>query len=72
MSSSVQVNVNDVRRVYELLDKLRNLFHQPLYYRDPNVVERFADENYSEIMDLYYKTVWEWLPEDVRRSIEEG
>lgn len=71
MKRSVRVDVEEARRVFDLLGKLNSLFHQPLSYRDPEVVERFADDNYPEIKDLYYRVVWEWLPEDERQKIED-
>ena len=59
----------EVRRVYELLEKLQELFHQPLYYEDPGRVRKFAEANYGEIRELYYNVVWEWLPEDLRKEL---
>jgi len=46
--------------------------HQPMHYKDPEYVEAFAINNYPELKDLYYDIVWNWLPEEVRRDIEDG
>jgi hypothetical protein len=62
--------VDDARRVFDLLEKLNSLFHQPLGYRDIEIVQRFAEQNYQEIKDLYYRVVWEWLPEELRQEID--
>jgi hypothetical protein len=51
---------------------VNSLFHQPLHYEDPQVVERFAQDNYPEISELYYKIVWKWLPPDVQEEIMES
>ena len=72
MSRDTRVSVSEIRRLYDLLAEVQDLFHQPLYYEDPGRVQRFADEYYGEIHDLYYNVVWEWLPEEERRKIEEG
>jgi len=72
MSEKINVSVDEVRRVFDLLDKVNSLCHQPKKYEDPNVVKAFAEANYKEVSDLYYNVVWEWLPEPVKTEIEEG
>jgi hypothetical protein len=68
---SIQVPLSEARRIFDLLEKIHHLMHQPMYYKDPMMVEKFADDNYVEIKHLYYKIVWNWLPVDVQREIEE-
>lgn len=70
MARSVEVPVEEVLRVFRFLEKAQSLLHQPLRYRDPVEVERFAVENYDELKDLYYRVVWDWLPEDCRAEVE--
>ncbi|WP_137939572.1 hypothetical protein [Chitinivorax sp. B] len=70
MSRTIEVDLSEVRRVFDLFEKINGLFHQPMRYRDVDLVAKFADENYSEIKDLYYKVVWGWLPEDVKNEID--
>ena len=67
----VEIDVEEVKRVFRLLEDLHDLVHQPLNYRDTNQVEIFADRHYLEVKDLYYKVVWNWLPEEVQRQITE-
>lgn len=72
MDRKVEVPLDDLLRIFRLLELTNALFHQPLRYRDEEQVERFASENYKEIHSLYYDVVWKWLPEDVQQEIEEG
>jgi hypothetical protein len=72
MDQKIDVSVAEVRRVFELLDKVNSLFHQPMNYADSEVVKAFARANYKEISDLYYNVVWDWLPDAVKSEIEDG
>ena len=68
MSTHVTVELDEVKRVYLLIEKLHEFFHQPMNYEN---TEAFAGKNYQEIKELYYNVVWGWLPDDVKRDIEE-
>jgi len=70
MTTYIQVDLAEVRRVFDLLEKLHDLMHQPIRYRELREVEKFANENYPEISDLYYKIVWNWLPDSDKSEIE--
>ncbi|ADZ92704.1 hypothetical protein [Marinomonas mediterranea] len=72
MDLKVDVSVDEVKRVFDLLEKLNSLFHQPMKYEDSELVIAFAEANYKEISTLYYNVVWEWLPESVKAEIEDG
>jgi hypothetical protein len=67
----IQVDLEEVKRVFGLLEELHDFVHQPLKYRDAAQVEAFVDAYYPEIKDLYYQVVWNWLPQDVQREITE-
>jgi hypothetical protein len=67
----IEITLDEAKRVFRFLEKMHHLLHQPLYYRDPKTVERFASDNYVEAKELYYKVVWDWLPDDVRKEIED-
>ncbi|RLC18188.1 MAG: hypothetical protein DRI57_08785 [Deltaproteobacteria bacterium] len=64
-----KVKTNEIIRVYRLLEALNDFFHQPLNFEDKETVMRFAQKNYPEIRELYYDTIWEWLPENIRDKI---
>ena len=71
MTRKIEVKVDEIRRVFSLLEDINGLFHQPMKYQDMEYVSQFAEKKYPEIKELYYKTVWDWLPEDIQEEIEE-
>lgn len=70
MDRQINISSAEAKRVFDLLEKVNDLFHQPMKYKDSGVVESFVDVNYQEIKSLYYKVVWNWLPEDLQSEIE--
>jgi hypothetical protein len=72
MTVKVQVELEEVMRVFRFLEKAHELMHQPMTYRAPGQVIRFIDENYPEVRALYYEVVWGWIPERTRADIEDG
>lgn len=67
-----KIETDEIIRVYRLLEALNDFFHQPLNFENKETVMRFAQKNYPEIRELYYDTIWEWLPEDVRNKITDA
>ncbi|QTA84327.1 hypothetical protein [Desulfonema magnum] len=65
----IKFETEEIIRVYRLLEALNDFFHQPLNFEDKDAVMRFAQKNYPEIRELYYDTIWERLPEDIRDKI---
>jgi ethanolamine utilization cobalamin adenosyltransferase len=53
----IQVPLDELLNIYDLLEELNELFHQPLNYEDQEHVCKFADKNYQRIHELYYNTV---------------
>lgn len=72
MDTQIQISLEEALRVFRFLEKAHELMHQPLTYKDPQQVERFVEGNFAEVHELYYRIVWNWLPEKVRGEIEEG
>ncbi|QTA87034.1 hypothetical protein [Desulfonema magnum] len=68
----IKIETEEIVRVYRLLEALNDFFHQPLNFEDKDTVMRFAQKNYPEIRELYYDTIWEWLPEDIREKIRDS
>ena len=66
MTKNIEVPLDEVQRVYEMLEKLNGFFHQPLNFEEPKATYKWALDHYDTIHDLYYNVVWNWLPEDVR------
>jgi hypothetical protein len=71
MDTHIKVSLQEVRRVFDFLEKANKLMHQPMAFKDPQQVEKFVDDNYREVWDLYYHVVWNWLPDEVQKEIEE-
>jgi hypothetical protein len=72
MATELQIPLDEVIRVFRFLEKAHDLMHQPITYQDLRQVEDFVNANYSELRELYYRVVWNWLPENVRTDIEDG
>lgn len=72
MSDRIEVDAEEVLRVFRFLEDVHDLMHQPMYYRDPERIERFVQDNYAEVKHLYYRVVWNWLPEHSRREIRDS
>jgi hypothetical protein len=71
MDEHIKVPLEEARRVFDFLEKAHELMHQPMSYRDPRRVEKFVEDNYAEARELYYRIVWNWLPDWVRDEIGE-
>ena len=59
MSNKIEIDLDEARRAFRLLGKIQDLFHQPTKVSDPEIVAKFATDNYPEIKELYYNVVWE-------------
>lgn len=68
---TVKVPLSELLEVYDLLERLNQLLHQPMHLEDPQLIEQFADHNYPIVRRLYYDVVWNWLPPDVQNELEE-
>ena len=68
----IQVDLDEVKRLFLLLEELHDFLHQPEYYKDVDSVQEFlAGGTYEELRKMYYDVVWNWLPETVQKEIEE-
>ncbi|WP_417683389.1 hypothetical protein [Pseudidiomarina aquimaris] len=69
MLRNIEVKLDEVKRVYKMMEQLHDLLHQPEKYRNRDVMESFVQEHYAELSELYYEIVWEWLPQDIQDEI---
>lgn len=69
-NNKLEIKTDEAVRIFKLLEDMNDLFHQPMKYKNAEVVEQFSLENYDEIKDLYYNVVWNWLPLEIRNKIE--
>ncbi len=65
MAEKIAVDTDEVKRVFLLMEKVNEFFHQPENFED---VGEFANSNYKEIREVYYEIIWNWLPEDLKRE----
>jgi hypothetical protein len=66
MNKKIEVDLNEVKRVYKLMEEINDFFHQPMNFKN---VEKFAKEKYKEINSVYYDVIWGWLPKDIQNEI---
>ena len=72
MSAKIQVDLDEVKQLFCLLEKLHDFLHQPRHYGDEVIVAKLLKSNiYEELRGMYYDVVWNWLPPDVQREIED-
>lgn len=64
-----QINQDEILRLFLLIERIHELLHQPDNYTLENF-HKFSEENYSEIHEAYYKTIWNWLSEENQKIIE--
>jgi len=70
MKEELNINLKDARRIFDLLENMNEFFHQEMNYNDSKKTMDFADKNYQEIRELYYRVIWHWLPPEVQKEIE--
>lgn len=68
MSEDIVIKVEDLKRVFILMEKINEFFHQPMNFQN---VEIFAKENYKEINHLYYRVLYDLLPPALKAEIDE-
>ena len=69
MKEKITFTLDEVLKIFNLIENTNELFHQPMRYKDTEIVEKFAKENYPTISELYYKTLWDKLPEEIQKKI---
>jgi hypothetical protein len=64
------VQLDEVKRLFLLLEEFNDFFHSPSHYRNQDEVIRFVEGGaYDRIQEAYYRIVWKWLPPDVQEEI---
>ena len=68
MPEKAEVDLSDVKKLYSLMEKLNEFFHQPDHYQDAGTVYKFMEGGaYKEIAHAYYHILWNWLPQERAR-----
>lgn len=60
---------NDILKLYLLLDKLNEIFHDPERASNQKIINRFIKNYYPTIHKLYYETIWNALSIMQRKEI---
>ncbi|WP_039942018.1 hypothetical protein [Leptospira alexanderi] len=68
----MEISLDKVKRVFKFLENVHDWMHQPLFYQNPELIEKFANENYKKAKELYYNVVWNWLPKETQKEIKEN
>lgn len=69
--SDIKVDLEEARQVFILLERLQDFMHQPMNYDSQEKIEAFVASLYPDVSDAYYEKVWNWLPMEVQREMEE-
>ena len=57
--------------MFLFLEDLNAFFHQPMHYEELGQVEQYIDEMYPNLHRMFYDVIWNWLPPDVQKEIED-
>lgn len=69
MTNKVEVKLDELKRVFNIVEEVHDLLHQPEKYKDTDVMDSFVQEHYAELHAVYYDILWNWLPQDVQTEI---
>ena len=70
MSRTIQVELEEAKEVFVLLEEMNAFLHQPMHFDDSPQVAEFAARIYPDLRRVFYDVVWKWLPPDVQQEIE--
>lgn len=70
----VTVNLDDLMRVYRIVEDLHHFFHQPDHNSDLTSLKKYLGNRKSGgchmLHECYYKVLWSMLTMDIRDDIE--
>ena len=71
----VEVDLDEIIELFLIIERLQQFFHQPLHYETLVQLNSFLGDRYSgayaEMHQAYYEILWNWLPPDIQRQIED-
>ncbi|MEM6736428.1 MAG: hypothetical protein AAGC64_10060 [Bacteroidota bacterium] len=62
-----EIDNKKIVELYKLLEKLNDFFHNESNFT-PEKTKAFALDNYKDINEAYYHTLWEILPEGEKKN----
>lgn len=72
MSDEITVKLEDVKALFEFLERLNAIYHSEEKLRDEDLTEKFwLHGGYTDLHRLYYEVVWNWLPAAEQKQIED-
>jgi hypothetical protein len=70
MGAKIEIDLDEVRKVFELIEQLQSFLHQPMNFHDHNV-HRFVAQIYPDLHEVYCDAAWNWLSPEVQKFYEE-
>src|ERR1044072_3928466 len=71
-NESIQVPLQQVKEVFLFLEELNSFLHDPQKYRNAEALVQFVEHGmYRKLHETYYHTVWNWLPKQTQREMED-
>ena len=71
MSEKVEIKLTELRKLFEFLEQANSFLHQPMNYESSASTRKWVAEHYPTLQELYYGTVWNWLPKEVQTEYEQ-
>jgi len=72
MERKIEINLDEALQAFLLTEELVKLLHQPGNYNSVSLEDFAIKQNgYKRLADLYYNVLWNWLPDDVKQSLED-
>jgi len=65
----IEISRSDLIRLTKFIEESNKLFHQQMRYRDQDIVQKFATEQYPEIRYLLYDLFTKMLPADIKKEL---
>ncbi len=67
----IEIDQTEIVEVFKVLGRLNTFLHQPMHFDDVEYAQRVSAEIYPALSKAYYHTVWNWLPTEIQKQIED-
>jgi hypothetical protein len=68
----VTVKLREVEDLFHFLGRLNKIYHSEERSNDLRIVQQFwLHGGYDDLRRFYYDVVWDWLPSDVQKQVED-
>jgi hypothetical protein len=73
---TIEISLKDLMLMFKTMEEFNRFFHQSSHYQDSVQIHDYMDSEkggaYEMIHKLYYDVLWNYLPEDIQKQIENG